>query len=800
MAVLKRGLSGSRPRQAAGQPQHAHQSAYPRRNPARAVASRLRVLAVLGAVLVMMAMLSAYVVTDAVMQGVHQMQSDRLTDAIASALAGVPHYEQAHLKLLNLVRGTNGVPQLVLTGDGRTLQQLVEPLAANAGINSVIVADRDGVEVLGLQRATRVDAAGGVDYTVSEATDLSPLPMVSDFLGGGADMRRRPSGLALTPQGYALFTAAPVLRDGQFVGVALVGSTLKEVAAAVRANALTELAIFLPNGDLAATTLTNDASGGLRLDAALARSVHGSAGARLETTYLNGLPYMAAYAPFKMGGEALGVLGVYVPNGLFTATEASRHALSLAFAGGAASLMIAGFLALTLVYTQRLAQVKAAADALRRGDLRARTHMEPSDEVGALGHAVDTMADSIERRMEFLALSLQAQRRETSRLSAVLDSVPDGLIVQDLGGRVMLMNDAARRLLGSRRVFRDSSLNRLTALVTDTLGAALAPGVYALGEPLRVEVNDHVLRVQAAAVMEAHARTTRRIGTVVVLRDVTAQARLARQRERLIDQMARQVYEPLATLQRAALTDDADGYSGSIRAFVEGLRENMISLERIILEMRDLSTMDRAVLQVRAYPLPVEELVWGLLRDWQEVIDRAGLRVHVMLMDRDMFILGDERRLRWAIGNVIDNAVKYTPAGGEIGVVAATGNDSEAVLTISDSGVGISADDMPFIGQRFFRGKPRTPDGRLIRVPGTGQGLYIARRVLEAHGGRLDVESWPGVGTDIRLTLPLVVPEPVQGWPGAATQLDTGRYSVDELESLRATLDAGDPAARPAGG
>ncbi|MCZ7545348.1 MAG: ATP-binding protein [Anaerolineae bacterium] len=756
------------------------------RAPRPFISARLRVLAGVGVVLLVLATVSTYLVTNAFVRGLDEARTERLVRALESTARGVANVEHEHLEILNLVRGTNGAPQLVVTEDGRALQRLIEPLAANAGINSVVITDWNGVEVLGLQRVAR---EGAVDYAVSAETDLSPLPIVSDFLAPHADLSRRPSALARTPQGYALFTAGPVMLDDRLVGVALVGSTLAEVAEAVRASALTEVTLYLPSGDLASATFGDAAGDELALSPALAKTISLTHEPRLDTARVGSQHYQVAYAPLTLGGEALGVVGVYVPNGLFAATEASRQLLSLLFAGMTAAVMVAGFVMLTWVYTSRLAQVRAAAEALRGGDLSARTRMQPTDEVGAVGHSVDALADSMERRLELLALSLRAQRRETSRLSAVLDSVPDGLVVQDNHGRVALMNDPARRLLGSRRVFRDESFNRLTALVTDTLGAALAPGVYALGDPVRVEVNDHVLRVQAAAVMDERGRKPRRIGTVVMLHDITPQARAEQERARLIDQMAREVYEPLAALQHSALRAEMAGSGGSLHTLMDDLRANMVSLERMILEMRDLSTMDRDVLQVGAFPLPAEELVWGLLRDWQDAIDAAGLRVHVMLMDRDMFILGDERRLRWAIGNVIDNAVRYTRPGGEIGIVAATGNDSEAVFTISDSGVGISKEDMPFVGQRFFRGKPCTPAGAPVRTPGTGQGLFITQRVIEAHGGRMKIDSWPGVGTDVRLTLPLVVPEPVHGWPGAEARFDTGRYTVEELETLRLELE-----------
>src|SRR5262249_11548046 len=154
------------------------------------------------------------------------------------------------------------------------------------------------------------------------------------------------------------------------------------------------------------------------------------------------------------------------------------------------------------------------AQALTAGQREARTGLRATDEIGELGQALDTYAQRMQENQEALETSFRQQRRETAQLTAVIESIPDGIIVQDLDGRVVLMNRGAFRLLGSKRVFRSSPLNELTAIVTDKLGAALMPGVFSLGDPQRVPLDGKILEAQAAAVV---SKTQQRIGTVIVL-------------------------------------------------------------------------------------------------------------------------------------------------------------------------------------------------------------------------------------------------------------------------------------------
>jgi two-component system sensor histidine kinase BaeS len=153
----------------------------------------------------------------------------------------------------------------------------------------------------------------------------------------------------------------------------------------------------------------------------------------------------------------------------------------------------------------------------------------------------------------------------------------------------------------------------------------------------------------------------------------------------------------------------------------------------------------------------LDDLILTALRGRDAQITKAGLRVGVMLSTHRERpeIRGDERRLAWAIGHLLDNAIHYTQPGGLITVRVGQRKREHLITDVIDTGVGISERDMAHVFERFYRGEARTREGKTIDPRGLGQGLYIARAVAEAHGGYLIASSTPGYGSKFTLGLPL---------------------------------------------
>lgn len=453
--------------------------------------------------------------------------------------------------------------------------------------------------------------------------------------------------------------------------------------------------------------------------------------------------YLGVFAPLA---DEQGVIGVFMPENAPFAAAAAGQLIALTLATAAAGAVIAAFV-ITALILERVGRVRTVAESLAAGNFESRTGMQPTDEIGALGYALDRYSEAVQERHDSLRASLRRQRREVEHFSAVLESIPDGVIILDLDGLVTFINAQAKQFVGeSYNFFKRSDLKAITAAVTDLLGPAIAPGLHAVGAPQRLEVDGRMLRVQTVAVV---AFNQQRIGTVILIRDATEDARRERAQAAMLDQLAENV--PLAT--NVNLSDG----NGAASVFAQEIQRRAVALQKLIVEMRDYTAdPDSLTVKQAQRDLPLEMLIWAVANEWQQVAQAANLTLSVSIERHGLHIIGDERRLRWAIGNIVDNAVKYTPPGGKISLeIKGADADGFARLRVRDNGVGIAREELSHVFDRFYRGTPTTESGRVIRVPGSGLGLSVTRQIIEAHGGRISLRSKPGVGTAVYFTLPL---------------------------------------------
>lgn len=433
-----------------------------------------------------------------------------------------------------------------------------------------------------------------------------------------------------------------------------------------------------------------------------------------------------------------------------SAVAARLQIARLVFATLAAAVVIIAYVGLSLMLA-RIDQMRRVVESLAAGQSGARTGMLGRDEISALGRAIDRYAEQVQQRQDSLRAMLRRQRRETEHLTAVLESLPDGIVVQDLDGRVIVMNDKARLLLGSQSLVEDGDVRKLTATVTDVIGPAIAPGLYALGDPKRVEHEGRMLSAQAAAVM---SMSNQRVGTVVVLRDLTDEVKRERARDTLIDRLVADVHTPLSDMGRTVVSNPRP-----LNSFAREMTRHAVALQKLIVELRELTVNVDAKDMARGQrPLALDMLVHAIANEWRQVAQAANLKIEVRIEKAGMHVLGNEHRLRWAIGNIVDNAVKYTPPGGHILLEIGGEVRGRAYLRIKDTGVGITPEEQQHVFTRFYRGNPVTVGGRAIQVPGTGQGLSIAKQVIEAHGGNIRLKSEVGEGTTVFFSLPLTAP------------------------------------------
>lgn len=706
----------------------------------RFVSLRWRFIFPLAIVVMIVAMVGAYALANNLSGGFVVAEDNVLLQSSQSIAGRTAELYQRQRAEVQRVAYTVGVPEAIRARQAPSLHAMLEGLAVAAGMDSIIVTDAKGVEVAGL---LRVKTAEFTDYSISTETDLSQEALIRQVIDAG---KNGVSGLMRTPQGILLYTAAPIMAQDELAGVALVGQHLDSVIDLLRSSAIADVTLYSSDGAVVETTFaaTSPVLQDLRLDTTVLNQVVTAEQAVKSSATIGGTPYRTVYMPFIFGDSAPGVISTAMANNVPFATAIGRQITSLFASALAGAAVIVSFIGVSLMVA-RVDKVTVTAQAIATGKLASRTNMKPVDEIGRMGAALDAVAIVMQHREDKFRNILRRERRERSYLIAVLAAIPDGVVVQDKEGRVILMNDTARGLLGSDQSL---PLKQLTPIVTEILGVSLAPGIYSLGDPRQVEHAGKILSAQAAAVLNTNDQ---RLGTVILVRDITTEVKQSQAREQILSQLSQDIQQPLAGLaQQGALNRGS-----MVNEFAREISRHAAALQKMIVDMRELTLYSRVTARPMLRALQVETLIWAVANDWRQIAGAANLDLQVSLDRRGLFVPGDESRLRLAIGNIVDNAIKYTLPGGAVSLEIKDEINGTVHLRVRDNGVGISQEDMDNLFMPFYRGTPVTSDGQVIHVPGMGQGLSLAKQIIEAHGGIIKVKSRIGVGTAVYIALPL---------------------------------------------
>jgi signal transduction histidine kinase len=706
------------------------------------VSLRWRMTFPLAMIIMLVAMVGAYMLASRMASG-FSISEDNMLLQSSQAIANRTVEEYTRLRSeAQRVAYTVGVGEAIRTQQANSLHQSLEALARTAELDSIIVTDVTGIEMAGILRVRNSDP---IDYAISTQTDLSQAATVRAYLD---DEQIGASSLLQTTQGMLLYVSVPIQVDGTFVGMALVGQWLPTIAENVNTNGVSELTFYNAEGAVLHTTIELDTQtlNALNTSPTIIRQALESGQpiqAELDVAHT---PYRIVYTPFIFGDSTLGVTGTLLADNVPFATEIGRQMAALFAALLAGATVIAVFVGVSRM-TGRLDKITATAQALSGGVKDARTGLRAVDEIGSIGQALDDYAVVTQRREDNYHKMLRRQRRELNYFISVIEALPDGMLVQDDSGRVVMMNSRARALLGAQPDFQHP-LVRLEERVTQVLGAALAPGIYALGDPQQIEYQGKMLTAQAAAVQ---GMSQQRIGTVLIIRDITSEVKQEQKRDQLLTQLSADIQQPLAHLAQSSTHESGRMVSD----FAREISRHAAALQKMIVDMRELTRYNPNDVQHKQRPLRAETLLLAVSNDWRQIALAANLDLRLIIEKKGEFVLGDESRLRWAIGNIVDNAIKYTPAGGALTLEIREVIDGMLHMRVRDNGVGISEEDLENIFMPFYRGTPMDSDGQVIRVPGMGQGLALARQVIQAHGGMMKVKTRLTVGTAVYFALPV---------------------------------------------
>ncbi|HEV3386634.1 MAG TPA: ATP-binding protein [Gemmata sp.] len=402
--------------------------------------------------------------------------------------------------------------------------------------------------------------------------------------------------------------------------------------------------------------------------------------------------------------------------------------------------------------------VTEAAQAIAgSGQLDRSVPVHGRDELGRLAESFNAMTRQL---LVYRRSNLDKMMRAQRTAQATIDSFPDPVLVVDPTGRVELSNPASRLLFGVGPTTTDEPgpiwqpPESLRQPVSEALRVqqTYQPEGFDQAVTFRLESTDHVYLPQVRPIRDVDGDT---LGAAVVLNDITRFRLLDQFKSDLVATVSHELKTPLTSVRLAVhvlLEETIGPLTPKQTELLVDARDNAERLLTLIDQLLALAHIQRPQDRTVIHPTdPIE-----LLRQATDAIRPRTEDKHITLELKECEPLPplaiDPTRMAQALGNLLNNAVTYTPAGGRVSLSAGLAPDGRITLTVSDTGVGIPLEYQPHVFDQFFRIPGHSDE------TGTGLGLAIVKEVVTSHGGQITCESEPGKGTKFQITLP--------AWPG----------------------------------
>jgi two-component system, OmpR family, sensor histidine kinase VicK len=419
------------------------------------------------------------------------------------------------------------------------------------------------------------------------------------------------------------------------------------------------------------------------------------------------------------------------------AVNAVQRQLLLATGLALGISLLLGYMASYFI-ARRLKRIERSAELIAGGDLSAKVPATVEDEIGQLAETFNVMADRL--RSAFAQVEY-----ERDRVEVLLNDLSEGVVGVSSEGTVTIANPAAAILLGAPMP------------VGRTIDEALPPDVAQLWRDSQEDADfDMIVFAHDDVTLEA---TTYPVGgdadftSIVVLRDVTAQARLERARRDLIANASHEFKTPLFSLAGSLeLIDEGDLSPEEQSEFLQVMRQQVDRLRNMAVSMLDLSRVEAGSFELNPEDVDLVLLGKSVLDEFQAQAQSKQVTLSFEGEDGQTAWC-DEQRLVQVLRALIDNAIKYSPPGSSVRLSSML-EEKEAVVLVADDGPGISRSELPHVFERFHRGREER-----ATTSGAGLGLSIARELTEMMGGSITADSPPDGGACFTVRLPRTASE-----------------------------------------
>ena len=428
-------------------------------------------------------------------------------------------------------------------------------------------------------------------------------------------------------------------------------------------------------------------------------ALEGRLGRDLRRSATVDAPLLYVAWPVQDAGQVIGVLRLALPLSAVTASYASLHQVLLA--GGGVALLVALGIGIFVAgrVTRPVVDMQSIARQMSEGNFLVRAPSRSTDEIGTLGRSLNVLAARLREKVQDL-------EQERAKVTAILDGMVEGVVAVDGHEHVLLMNERARAIFGlgamrgERKPFLEVIRNvELHELFRDS--RAGSPGLVLRREVRLAAPAGRVLEVQALPL----ALGGDEWGLVMVLHDVTELRRLEDVRTEFVANVSHELRTPLTAIHGylETLLEGALEEPEHARKFLEIVFRHTERLGRLISDLAELSNIELGRITLALAPTPLGEVVDSVVAIIGPRAARGGVRLASAVPPGLVAVTADHDRLVQILINLVDNAVKYTPRGGDVRIGASLIAGDRVEVTVTDTGIGIPRSDLPRITERFYR-------------------------------------------------------------------------------------------------
>lgn len=409
--------------------------------------------------------------------------------------------------------------------------------------------------------------------------------------------------------------------------------------------------------------------------------------------------------------------------------------------------MFAGLTIIVLLLARQLMQpikeITFMVQRMAQGDLSRKIMMPTGDEIEDLSKAINQILEQIRSRMAEVMSN-------KSRFEAVLLSMFEGVMVVDHSGQILLINQTLKDLL---HVKGEAIGHKPLEVIRNVEIQEIIDKV--LKKKSGVESQELMVLVPEEKILFIHAtpvqRDQRNEGAVLVFHDITDLRRLEKIRQDFVANVSHELRTPVATLKgyTETLLDGAIDDKANAKDFLKIMHADADRLAKLVNDLLDLARIESGKIKMSFEPHHLEDILDRVLLILQPQAKEKAVKLLKQLPKDLPQVNVDETSIAQALLNLIENAIKYNREGGSV-TIAAAEKGSWIEVQIIDTGLGINAQDIPRIFERFYR----VDRARSRELGGTGLGLSIVKHIAHAHGTEVHVESQLGVGSVFSLSLP----------------------------------------------